>query len=135
MSAVHGVAGATGRVARRGSRSPARPLTAGAAALTATAPWGQGGPRRGARRRGGERRRAPWQLTIKLVDVVQSQGASACACTTTPQQAIIISASVESPLSSHNATTRCTVLSPFAFDNTTITNTGHADVCESESTK
>ena len=45
MAAVHGVAGATGRVARRGSRSPARPLMAGAAASTVTAPLGlAGGP-------------------------------------------------------------------------------------------
>ena len=40
-------------------------------ASTATAPWGLGSrPRRGGRRRGGERRRALWQLTIKLVVLI-----------------------------------------------------------------
>eukprot|EP00967_Tisochrysis_lutea_P129599 scaffold223005_cov37-Tisochrysis_lutea.AAC.1 len=44
------------------------PKCADAAASTATAPWGLGGrPRRGARKRRRGRRRAPWQLTIKLV--------------------------------------------------------------------
>ena len=42
-----------------------------AAASPATAPWELGGrPRRGPRKRGGARRRAPWQLTIKLVDPI-----------------------------------------------------------------
>ena len=75
MAAEGGVAGATGRAARRESRSLARPLRVDAVASPGTAPLAlvTGGapsaPRRGARRRGGggERRRAPWQLTIKLV--------------------------------------------------------------------
>ena len=60
MAAVDGVAvaGATGRVARWGSRSPARPPLWDAAASPATAPWAlEGRPRRGARRREGARRR------------------------------------------------------------------------------
>mgnify|MGYP003689160783 CR=1 FL=1 len=71
MAAFLGVAGATGRAARPGSRSPARPLRADAVASPATAPWVLGGrPRRGARRRGGEQGRAPWQPTIKLLESV-----------------------------------------------------------------
>eukprot|EP00967_Tisochrysis_lutea_P058279 scaffold74060_cov36-Tisochrysis_lutea.AAC.3 len=78
MAAEGGVAEATGHVARRESHSPAparpqlapfsrmffvRPLLADAVAYSpATAPWALGGrPRRGARRRGESRRRAPWR--------------------------------------------------------------------------
>eukprot|EP00967_Tisochrysis_lutea_P010918 scaffold12441_cov29-Tisochrysis_lutea.AAC.1 len=43
MAAVLGVAGATGRVARRESHAPARPLLTDAVASPATAPWGLGG--------------------------------------------------------------------------------------------
>ena len=68
MAAVGGVARATGRVMRRGSHAPARPLRVGAVASPATCPCGQGGrPRWGARERGESRRRAPSRLTIKLV--------------------------------------------------------------------
>ena len=70
-----GVAGATGRVARRGSRSPARPPREDAVASPATAPWAlEGRPRRGARRREGARRRAPWRPSDPSINLVSPGG-------------------------------------------------------------
>eukprot|EP00967_Tisochrysis_lutea_P065647 scaffold85392_cov30-Tisochrysis_lutea.AAC.8 len=68
MSAVNGVAGTTGRVARREPHVPARPLTVDAAASLATAPREPGRPpSAGGPTARGAPARAPWQLTIKLV--------------------------------------------------------------------
>ena len=65
LAAGGGVAGATGRMARWGSRSPARPLRGDVAASPATAPWAlEGRPRRGARMREGARWRAPWRPKV-----------------------------------------------------------------------
>ena len=77
MAAVGAAAGATDRMARPGSHAPARPLKVDAAASPATGPWGQGGrPRRGARRRGESRRRAPSQPST-TINLVASAGCSA----------------------------------------------------------
>ena len=75
MSVVHGVAGATGHVARRESHAPARCSASDGGrsrftsdcSMAAGGPPSAGGPKDERRKRGGARRRAPWQLTIKLV--------------------------------------------------------------------